>query len=66
MRILHKGPYKDASYQVSMHLAKRFSETAWPNGSKLGRKHPWNVLFIECSFSFDRLATMAAKDNSFF
>jgi hypothetical protein len=65
MSILYRGPSKDASYQVLVHLAKRFqrkiffrnqpqailvsdwliskkisSENAWPNESKLGRKHP--------------------------
>jgi hypothetical protein len=58
---LYRGPSKDASYQISIHLAKRSqailvsdwliskkffsSETALPNESNLGRKHPWKVIY---------------------
>jgi hypothetical protein len=43
-------PNEDASCQVWLHLAatvkKIFSsETAWPNGAKLGRKHICKVLY---------------------
>jgi hypothetical protein len=43
-----RRPSIDASYQVSVHLAKRY-----PNEPKLGRKHLWKVLYKVCSFRPD-------------
>jgi hypothetical protein len=76
----HRGPSIDASYHVSIHLAKLFqsrrfleinqkgfsSATTWPNDMKLGRKHLWNVLYRDCSFRFDPLTNLAATGKSCF
>jgi hypothetical protein len=65
MSTLYRGPSIDASYQVSVHLAKRFQRRRFlkigqsENESKLGRKHHWKVLYKDCSFSSDPLTNMA-------
>jgi hypothetical protein len=76
MRNLYRGPSKDASNEISINSAKGFQrrrffrnqpiETALPNESKLGRKHPCIVLYNDCSFSSDPVTNMAATDHSWF
>jgi hypothetical protein len=53
--ILYSGSSIDASYQVSVQLAKQFqgrrfleidqSETTFTNELKFGRKHVWKILY---------------------
>jgi hypothetical protein len=78
MSKLDRGPPIDVSYQVSVHLAKRFqrrrllkigqSVTKLPvaNDPKIGRKHLWKVLYKECLFCPDPLANMDATSDPCF
>jgi hypothetical protein len=60
MSHLYREHSKNASYQVSVHLAKRFQRP------KLGWKYLWKVLYKYCSFRCDPLSNMATTGNSFF
>jgi hypothetical protein len=68
----YRGSSIDASYPVSVHLAKGFQrrrlkcEKLRPNEPKHGRKHLWRVLYKDCSCRLDPLTNMATTGNSCF
>jgi hypothetical protein len=67
MSNLHRGHSIDASYQVSVHLAKQFQEKIlknWPIRNKNGLS--WPVLSKDCPFCPDPSTNMAAIGNTFF
>jgi hypothetical protein len=67
MSILYREPSIDASYQVSVQLAKKFQGKRFLEiYQSFGRKHLWKILYKECSFFPDSLTNMAATDNSCF
>ena len=43
-----------------------FSEIALPNESNFSRKHPWKVIYKDCSFSSDPSINMATTGHSCF
>ena len=50
MSILYRGPSIDASYQVSVHLAKRFREDFLKSANQK-QELPVAAMFVTCSLA---------------